>query len=1083
MQVSKHPIIGLNQDDDEGNLQPGWCREIWNMLPKNGYSKTSAQNTLGTLVRSNGSLASNSTCIGSFADTANNRIFYFIRNSNIYNHSVWYFNPDTNTHTKVLQTLFLNFSLDHPILSCDFIEDIMIWTDGYNETRSLIVSRAVANLYTFTTQESFERQLSVHKYRPELPPISSRVSNVLQTANNISEDSYQFCFQVVYFDNAVSKISPLSLINVADTFPNASNPNNQISVSVPINLCISGMIKKIYFLYVKNGDGNYWLFREGSAISTDPDFIAGSILTSTHAIYTILFLGNETVQFIPINNVNQIPVKTNNVMIHNQRSYMTMNSFDYPASTATLSATKATPTTSILTTKRLFLPLSSSTIGLIYYDRFGRTPGVDVEATASFAPMTKTYPNVTLTGSEQLALNWTISGSPPSWAKTYAICLKKSNSFETVFSCLALPLFYNKEFTGSRGGSEVLDSGKLFRQDSPTVWDSKVYWKLPLNIPFVIDGKYKLKLLNSLTGATYFIEDIINVSGDVIITTAGFGVSNWRTALNNSSYGLVWISLELYKDNTDEVFFEVGKQFDCSNGSFSTTSGQIVGEYHYIQSKLIYKPLEGGNLSYLNASLNNIFYDSGTQVGKPIITNVISQSPTHSSVSLDLAVTKQIGANKTATTLNDSVVAAGSIFPGWVGLAKATHTDLVGNIADKINKDNPAGTLITSNINQVYTVDYNKSCADFGRAVINVKNKKVSSEPDTLSISDPYIINSKINGLFDYQILFQLPISRTSISKLLNISGSNIFLAVHRRNTTSLATYSGDNILHTTSGTQLLGDGKSIIGYENELAGSYGTIYPDSAITAKGRAYFFDAYSGEVIRYANGLVPLARIYKMKTFFRQKGNQFIDTTGRNVIAGYDGNLDILYMTFLSTNPDEQITIAFIERQGEERWYCFTDFIPEKYVQINDRLFGFIDGVLWEFNQNSTRNLFFGTQYTSRIKHLFNPAYSHEKMLNNVSVESTSKWDFGSITTKKNGVDQETSLAKTNFIKRDDLYYADLKRDKNTAVGLLPAGKSALVAGQPLIGKVYEVNLENDDTDLVELDYLNYGFTLQSGHNIV
>jgi len=80
-------------------------------------------------------------------------------------------------------------------------------------------------------------------------------------------------------------------------------------------------------------------------------------------------------------------------------------------------------------------------------------------------------------------------------------------------------------------------------------------------------------------------------------------------------------------------------------------------------------------------------------------------------------------------------------------------------------------------------------------------------------------------------------------------------------------------------------------------------------------------------------------------------------------------------------------------------------------------------------------------------------------------------------------QETSLAKSNFVRRDNGFYADLKRDINTPSGLIPAGKSALVAGQPLIGKVYEINLENDDTELVELDFLNYGYFPQSGHNIV
>lgn len=1085
MTVSKHPIIGLNQDDDENNLKPGWCREIWNMLPKNGYSKTAAENTLGTVIRTNGSLAAGTnTCIGAFTDSANNRIFYFLYNSNL-NHSIWYFLPDSNTHVLVLQTPFHNFSLSFPILSCDFMEDLMEYTDGNNECRSLIVDRAVNSGYSFSTQSEFEQQISLHKVRPELPPTADRSAGVVGF-NNTGQDSYQFCFQYVFYDNSVSRISPLSTIAKADTFPSSPGTGNLTRVTCRVKLSIEPLIKKIYFIYVKNGDGNYWLFKEGSFNPSDPDYIAPSGFDSTHLSLFIDFAGNETAQNIVINNVNQIPNKSNNIMVHNQRSYITLNEFDYAGWDGSISAVKSALTTA---SEKIFPPNSTSTIGVIFYDEFGRTNGVTKETTVTFGSANLPYPSYTPTfasASNLLAITWTLSGTPPPWARTYAIVLKRTNTYENIFSFLALPMFYKHELSGDVPDNEFEDGGKVFQETPPTVWTNPVYWKIPLNMPFVVDGNYKVRLVNTLTGATHFTEDIISIYGDQIVTSGGFGVSNWQTALGGVTFGLVWLQLELAKQTQDEEFFEVGQNYDCSSGTLSVLSGQIFGEYWNTSSKFVYKPFTQNDCSYLNITLGyrEIFFELGTKHNFPIQIDTISKSPTHSSVKLETVTSSEVQQNKTANIVENAETAAGNIFPGWVGLAKATHTNLPGNIASVIDKNNPFGTTTISSINQVFALDFNKACSDFGRASINVKNKKVSRQPNTICISDPYVLNSKINGLFDYQIVFEIPINRTPIVKLVNIAHSNIFLAVHKRKTTSFGTYSGDNILHTTAGTQLLGDGKSIIGYDNELRGDYGTIYPDSVVSDNGRVYFFDAYAGEVVRYAgNGLTPLASTYKMKNFFRQKGNQFIDTTGRNVIAGYDGKLDMLYMTFLSAVPEEQITVVFIDRDGEERWYCFTDFIPEQYAQINDRLFGFLSGQMWEFNQNSTRNLFFGVQYHSRVTHLMNQEYSHEKMLMNVGLESNKRWIFDSITVKKNGVDQETSLAKSNFTQRDDVFYADVKRDKNTAVGLLPVGKSALVAGQPMIGKVYVVTMVNDDTELVELNFLNYGYTPQSGHNII
>ncbi len=1095
MQVSKHPIIGMNQDDDDVNLKPGWCREIWNAIPKNGYSKTGIQNLKGSTIRTNASLAAGTnTCIGTFPDKQNNRIVYFEHNSND-DHSIWYFSPITNTHTLIMQTEFLAFSLSFPILSCTFNEDIMEWTDNNNETRSLIVSRAVAGNYNFNTQEKFEQQVSLYKTPPRFPPTSSYPRETGTSGfNNITSDSYQYAVQYVYYDNTVSLMSPLSKLNPADVFPSSTNTLNLITVSHTVDTAIYGVIKKIYWIYLKNDDGNFQLFRE-----TDLDTVDPSRATPSR---TVEFYGTDTVETIFPTQVNFIPTKSKNVVIHDQRSIITMNEFDYEQSGITITATPTslgvTPPTTRQT--KICAPNSSYTLGFLFFDRSGRTPGITATKTVVIPNIKLSNPLKTgledqdfIDASDQLRIAWSVAGTVPSWAKACAIALKPNNTFETIYACLALPMFYISEAPNDSGGSFQDGPTNTYHDTLRTYnWDRKVHWKVPENIPFPIDSSYKLRLINSgLTGQTRDVEDILSVQ-DGILITENFGILRWDTAIGGVTKGMFNVIIEKYKEEQDEVFFEVGQHFDCSGGSLAAVTGYIEGDYYYMPSKLQYSTFIHGDIHY-GGVFADLFENTALgNSGKGIEVPVISQSPTHATSVISDFQTSVEKTKKGLKVFKKALGIAGglaSLAPGVGGIIGKTASAVIGTagqaaigVSAAIETPDDSVTTVES-VKLVYTPNYNKVVWDSGRGWIDTKNKEVSHEPNTLSISDPYVINSKVNGLSEYRNLYQIPAGRSEITKLVSIGASNVLLAIHQRTTTSIATYSG-KVLNTSDGSQILGDGNEIVGYNNELRGGYGTIYPDSVVHHYDRVWYFDPYSGEVIRYSNnGLTPIGSIYKMHNFFREKGDQFIDPTGRNVIGGYDANLDILYMTFRSDIAEEEITVAFIDRQGEERWICFTDFLPERYAYINERLFGFVNGEMWEMNINETRNLFFGVQYTTSVKHLFNPEFSKEKMLTNVGVESNKKWAFNPITVAKFGVDQETRLAKSNFVRRDDLFYADLKRDVNTAVGLIPAGKSALVAGQPMIGKVYEITLENDDTELVELDFLNYGYIPQSGHNIV
>lgn len=1079
MNVAKYPIIGLNQDDDDVNLKPGWCREIWNAIPKNGYSKTGIQNLEGTVVRTNGSLAAGTnTCIGAFPDKPNNRIFYFLHNSND-DHSIWYFKPEDDTHTLVMQTEFLLFDTAYPILSCAFIEDICKWVDNNNENRSVVVARAVAGLYTFNDQDSFEKQISEYKFSPPYPPTTNSSRSIGTSGfNNIASNSYQFCVQYGYYDDTRSQVSPLSKINIGDIYPLSTNTRNRIDITHNVDLDIYPIIKKIYWIYVKNDDGNYQLFKETDIDTVDPGRAV--------ATYLVQFYDTSSVQTIFPSQVNFIPRKSKNTAIHDQRSITTMNEFDYEQSTVTVSlalSTVGTIPSPFTRALKIFPPNSSVTAGFLFFDRFGRTPGITASAT-------KVIPNILkalklpsddqniIQSSDQLRLDWSVTGTVPSWAKTCAIAIKRNNTLDSFYACLAFPMFYKRNGTDA-DTYEIEDNGKIYWETPRNSWTKQLYWKIPVNAPFQIDGSFKMRLLNSGMGNTRDVESIIAVEGDKVITE-NFGIEDWLILLG-ANKGFINVIFERYKEEKDEVFFEIGDHQDCSSGSLVGIGGTIEGDSYYMESKLKFERVDARSVDY-GGSFGDVLQNGTDNSDQPITVPIISQSPVHSNVTVRDVQTQVERAKKGIfKKVLGAVGGIASAVPG-IGTAVSVAASTASAVASNLETPQDDVTTIDT-VKLVYTPDYNKIASDSGRPWIDVINKKISYEPNTLSISDPYIINSKINGISDYKILYQIPISRTPISKMISIGASHIALLVHERSATSITTYNG-KILNTTDGSQIIGDGSEVVGYDNELSGGYGTIYPDSVVHHYNRVYWFDPYSGEVCRYANnGITPIGSIYKMHNFFREKGDQFMDTTGRNVIGGYDANLDILFLTFRSADPDEEVTVAFVDRQGEERWISFEEFLPERYAYINEKLYGFVNGVMWEFNANATRNLFFGVQYTTRVRHLFNTEFSREKHLTNIGVESNKKWVFDPITVDKYGVSQETSLAKSNFVRRDDVFYADVKRDKNTAAGLLPPGKTALVAGQPMIGKVYDITLENDDTELVELDFLNYGFIPSPGHNII
>lgn len=1037
--VAKHPIFGMNQDDDDAVLKPGFAREIRNAIPRQGGQSRAGgiQNTPGSVLRTNSSLpAGNNTCIGALEDSANNRIFYFLYNSSS-SHSIWYFSPNDNTHTLVMQSQYLNFNLSYHVNSSSCIEDVLTWTDGYNKPRMIVVADAVAGVYD-TASSNLSLQIAMKRFSPPVTITAARSTDASKATNNVCTDSYQFVFKFVYRDNTSSLFSPPSKTVLADPIPDVfQNSSNRITLTVPINAEVTGIIKKVQLAYIKNNDGNYWNFLE-----IDHD---GSSLSYTEYFYNTEPI--ESVQDYDKGKTNFVPDLSKNVVVSDQRILTTMNTYDNgfeDVGTSVLSVSAATTNPS----RSMHVPNSSYTYGLVYFDELMATNGVVKSVTINLGT---DYANgfVGTSASPTLAASWSITGNPPSWAKYYCIVRKKNNTMSEVLQTSSLVLFYKRDIDTAAGG-EVVESGKAFYADKASVpsvssYSGDIYLKLPVNIPISLDQSYRVRLITNI-GQTK-TEPIKQILGDKIVV-GNFGVTNWSSLTGPYCYPM--IQLEKYTQGGDEFFYEVGSIYTITSGAHDTTSGTEYGDHHLTSTSVIFNQPSSGALTagYSYTSVGASGYTS---------ISVLSPSPTSSLV--NVSVTDSLLTVEQKNVLNTAGL-----------LAEAQQS---------------IGTVTT--VQQVFALDYSKKASDNSRAWIEVKNKKTNTEPNTISISDKYVLNSQVNGLNKFSTLYSLPPNRSPVRKLISLGASGLVLAIHERSTTVLAQYRGDRILNSPDGSQLqslINDGgKSVIGYDNELMGGYGTIHPESVVEHGGRAFWFDAYRGEACRYAaNGVTPIGSKYNMRTFFSSMGDIYISqSSNRHVYGAYDTNIDMFVLTFRSDDTGEEETIGFIDRDGEERWVSLFDYRPERYIKVNSRLFYFLDGAMWEIGVGGTYNNFNGVQNTTMVKMIMNDNFSHEKILRNIGTETNTKWSVPSIISYKIGgpLDQETELTKDMFIRRDDAFYADVRRDKNTA-GM--ATNDAWSGGAIMIGKSFEVTFENDDTDLAWMAYANFGYQPSLGHKI-
>lgn len=144
---------------------------------------------------------------------------------------------------------FLNFSTGYPIKAINMIDDMLFWTDDYNQPRKINISKAKSGatsrlVPTFYTKEE---QISVAKYYPfTAPRLIKKLETYLTTGATIGSGSSQTITLLYTINNTFAVDANTTLTFTAGTSPaiNYKAPVNSVSDSGSVYSVVIGQVQK-----------------------------------------------------------------------------------------------------------------------------------------------------------------------------------------------------------------------------------------------------------------------------------------------------------------------------------------------------------------------------------------------------------------------------------------------------------------------------------------------------------------------------------------------------------------------------------------------------------------------------------------------------------------------------------------------------------------------------------------------------------------------------------------------------------------------------------------------------------------------
>ena len=235
----------MNKDLDDRLIPIGQYRDAQNItISKSENSDVgTVQNVKGNSKLYGTSLGLGATyeTIGVFADSFTGDIFWFVTDfeaTNINNNSsavtyagsnkncrIYYANADSQAQPKLLIDSYrLNFNKNYKILHINKLDDLLFWTDNYNQPRRInwriALDDANNNLSNnpassdqkkyYINDKYLEDKISVAQYAPYAAPTVSLSYDSSIKSKHIEEEFVKFGYRFKYDNNEYSLMSPFT---------------------------------------------------------------------------------------------------------------------------------------------------------------------------------------------------------------------------------------------------------------------------------------------------------------------------------------------------------------------------------------------------------------------------------------------------------------------------------------------------------------------------------------------------------------------------------------------------------------------------------------------------------------------------------------------------------------------------------------------------------------------------------------------------------------------------------------------------------------------------------------------------------
>jgi hypothetical protein len=277
----------------------------------------------------------------------------------------------------------------------------------------------------------------------------------------------------------------------------------------------------------------------------------------------------------------------------------------------------------------------------------------------------------------------------------------------------------------------------------------------------------------------------------------------------------------------------------------------------------------------------------------------------------------------------------------------------------------------------------------------------------------------------------------------------------------------------------------------------------------RGNVFWYDANNGKIIQYSsNGLFPISN-YKMTRYWKQFSDQYNSMTKAEVEAL--GSRPFVYMAVdphhyellvtvpkvLSTPPKGYLpdypstiypfdiwdgqskTLVFKLNAEPNYWQGSYSFTPEGMITMQNKLFLFKYGQLYEANSEDSLCEFFGIQYKPKIMFVANQDKAIPKTYNNFSVNGNLKPSFVYFRSEV-PYEQASDLEDFSFTTLEGNYYAVILRNKliPTQAGLDTNG---LLTGEKMTTITLKILMQwNVTNQNINLNFISIGYQPSAGH---